>query len=1228
MPGKKSTPAANMTAQDIQDANRYQKMEQREHVYKRPDTYVGSVEHNTSIVPIFVDAANETAKEQIRPTKIEYVPALYKIFDEVLVNAIDQHTRLFDEWVAAKTKAKRAKINTVTKIDVNIDKEAGTIEVINNGKGIDIVYMEEHKMYPPGLIFGVLLTGENYDDEQQKTTGGKNGFGAKLANIFSTEFTIETVDDKRKLKYIQTFRDNMTITEEPTIEKYTGEAFTRVKFHPDYKRFNMTEMTDHIYSLFKKRAWDTAAWVGAGVEVSFNGQVIQENTFKKYATMYIGGFKTYAHEVCDERWEIMATYNSNEVFEQYSFVNGINTVRGGKHVEYIVDQICEKMIVEIKKSHKMEIKKPYVKNQLMVFVKSIIVNPSFDGQTKETLTTIKRKFGSECIVSDAFIKQLAKTGIVDRIVAQAEYKNNQQFKSSDGKKVVSLRGIDKYSGANKAGTRKAKDCTLILTEGDSAKTLVISGLTGAQRDYFGVFPLKGKLLNVKDQAIDKIANNDEIVKLKKILGLESTKDYSKEFAVWPLRYGKVMIMTDQDVDGSHIKGLIINYFDTFHPGLLKRGFITCMITPIVKVTKGKQVKMFYSEPDYYTWKDAHNNGKGWKAKYYKGLGTSNAKEAKEYFNSPQIVSYDWTNDLSPESIDLAFNKSRSDNRKTWIETHNSSNTLDNTLENVTYEDFFNKEFILFSLYSVKRAIPCLVDGHKPSQRKVIYACLKRNLVNEIKVAQLAGYVSEHSGYHHGEASLMGTIIKLAQGYVGSNNINLLMPNGQFGTRLMGGEDHASPRYIFTELNPLTKMLYSDLDKPLLNYLDDDGTSIEPEYYVPILPIVLINGCNGIATGWSTTIPCYNPIDIGKMMESKLTGKPYPEITPWYNGFTGTITKVNDHQYMSKGKYVKVSANTIRITELPIGTWTERYIKFLESLLPESALVNLKKGRKGAKGKGKGKGGRKSATKKSAGKGKKADTKKKKSVELVTDVKNNSTEADVNITIRFKSALTLMRMMKEPCDKYGVNSIEKMFKLTSNINTSNMMLVTKDGIVKKYNSPYEIMDDFFDVRMDYYKRRKAYMLEVLKKELTLISYKVKFIREILNDTIDLRKKKRQIINDLLKSKGYPELSNNLDASPDNYSYDYLVKMSLDTLTQEKIDELERKLGDKQIEFDELQQKTERRLWVEDLKLFFAKYKKVYNIKSASRKKSSSNGASKKTTTKNKIKGGSKTKVKSK
>ena len=304
--------------------------------------------------------------------------------------------------------------------------------------------------------------------------------------------------------------------------------------------------------------------------------------------------------------------------------------------------------------------------------------------------------------------------------------------------------------------------------------------------------------------------------------------------------------------------------------------------------------------------------------------------------------------IQPEAIDLAFRKERANNRKTWMNNYNEESLpTDPNDEHITYEDYINKDLIMFSLATVRRAIPSVVDGLKPSQRKVLFGCFKRNLVKEIKVAQLAGYVSEHSGYHHGEMSLMGTIIGMAQNYLGSNNMNLLVPQGQFGTRIQGGNDHASPRYIFTYLNQITKMLFSDLDKPLLDYLEDDGDQVEPEYYVPILPTVLINGCNGIATGWSTSVPCYNPIDIGKLMECKLTEKPYPEIMPYYQGFKGTIHKVKEGQYISKGCYERLNASTIIITELPIGTWTEKYIDFLNSLLPESTItkVGKKKGRK-------------------------------------------------------------------------------------------------------------------------------------------------------------------------------------------------------------------------------------------------------------------------------------------
>merc|ERR1719453_892185 len=157
-----------------------------------------------------------------------------------------------------------------------------------------------------------------------------------------------------------------------------------------------------------------------------------------------------------------------------------------------------------------------------------------------------------------------------------------------------------------------------------------------------------------------------------------------------------------------------------------------------------------------------------------------------------------------------------------------------------------------------RSIPCVVDGLKPTQRKVVHCCFRRNLKSDVKVAQLTGYISEHAAYHHGEVSLQGTIIGMAQKFVGSNNVNLLVPSGQFGTRLMGGKDHASSRYIYTRLAPWTRTFFHPDDDQILSYKVEEGQSIEPKHYVPVLPLVLLNGVEGIGTGWSTSVPNYNP----------------------------------------------------------------------------------------------------------------------------------------------------------------------------------------------------------------------------------------------------------------------------------------------------------------------------------------------------------------------------------
>lgn len=360
-----------------------------------------------------------------------------------------------------------------------------------------------------------------------------------------------------------------------------------------------------------------------------------------------------------------------------------------------------------------------------------------------------------------------------------------------------------------------------------------------------------------------------------------------------------------------------------------------------------------------------------------GLGTSTSAEAKEYFAALQqhrkVFRYRGSQD--DDAINMAFSRKKVEERKTWMNSHHQDTYLDHSVREINFADFVNKELILFSLADLQRSIPNLMDGLKTSQRKVMFGAFKKKMKGEIKVAQLSGYVSEHSAYHHGEASLASTIVSLAQDFVGSNNINLLHPAGQFGTRLQGGKDHASPRYIFTKMGRLTRYLFMECDEKLLNYLSDDGQRIEPEYYLPILPLALINGAEGIGTGWSTHIPNYNPKDVAANVKRLLRSEELEEMKPWFRGFQGTIEKVRrtvvstkahvvwksvcsncegrkyteashsrvfffflsyaqlpqtgkasekGETFVASGIIKKIDENTLEITELPIRTWTQVY----------------------------------------------------------------------------------------------------------------------------------------------------------------------------------------------------------------------------------------------------------------------------------------------------------------
>lgn len=885
----------------------YKKYSQLEHILARPDTYVGNLNPDVSKQWVY-------SEEKMIQKQCTFVSGLFKIFDELLVNALDQC----------------AIDPTVDKIGVDINTESNCISVLNTGRGIPIERHEYNNLWVPELIFGELLTSSNYNDNEQRVTGGRNGYGSKLVNVFSRKFCVEIVSGEQK--YVQEWTDNMTKKTPAKITKCSKKGYTKVTFWPDLARFGLKTLADDdIVPLLERRTYDACACSGSKVKVYYNGKSLGIKTFDKYVDTYIGHDKRVFEE--SERWAV-AVAQSDSGFQQVSFVNGIHTSMGGSHVEYVCSQLVKRITEYLQSKHKDLVVKPQqIKEHLFLFVRSTLTNPTFSSQTKTECTSRWKDFGSVYRVSDEFVKKMLKLPFMEEIVSSAKHKSLRELNKTDGKKQSVIKGIPKLEDANKAGTTQSSKCTLILTEGDSAKTFAISGLGVIGRDYYGVFPLKGKLLNVRDASAKQLSGNEEITNIKQILGLQNGKLYkdAKE-----LRYGHVMILTDADVDGSHIKGLFINFMHHFWPSLLENvpDFLLSMRTPILKCTKGKHVQSFYSKQAYDGWKDKTPEYKQWRVKYYKGLGTSSAVEAREYFKDLANcrVSYKYTKTQS-EDIDLAFKKTLTNERKQWI-----SSVKDEPPDGLqlTVSEFIHRDLIWFSVSDNVRSIPNVMDGLKPSQRKVLYACRKRATNSEIKVSQLSGYVSTETSYHHGEQSLNMTIVNMAQDFVGSNNINLLLPKGQFGTRLLGGKDAASPRYIFTQLSETTDKLFHKDDDAVLTYLEDDGTPIEPDYFVPTLPMVLINGASGIGTGYSTQVPCFNPKDVtDNVMRLIRRENPLPMV-PWYKGFRGEIHKVSDNRYETHGVFT-VSGETIEITELPIGLWTSDFKEYLDKLLVDNQI---------------------------------------------------------------------------------------------------------------------------------------------------------------------------------------------------------------------------------------------------------------------------------------------------
>ncbi len=818
-----------------------------EHILLRPGMYIGSVEKSlpkdnwipnatiplpSSLSTLDIKTSGMTNIKKapmlkdvlMIQSKISSHPALIKIFDEILVNAFDnrlrkgeikQSTSQIDVIIhpgtikkKSNTKAsaaKKTKKNETQKVEY--DQEP-YISITNNGKGIPIQIHKKENMYLPEMLFGHLMTGSNFDDtNEKKLTGGRHGYGAKLTNIFSKMFEVETVDTIRKKKYTQRWTDNMKVMNDPIIEDLEDggsiEDYTKISFVPDLEKIakeridvddndDQTFQTHTIpmedYSIMCRRVFDVAGCSGGKLQVTLNGNVVPVSNFEEYANLFLpieSKNELYFQKI-NARWEIGVGLSNSSSFDGISFVNGMDTVRGGTHVNVIVQQITKRIVEKVVKDYpdlEETVNQSMVRRHLCVFVNALIENPSFDSQMKEHLNTSPVAFGSRYTLSEKFLSLLLKDegsggpGIVEHVVRTALGRQQANLINLVGGKKKSARrqllNIPKLDDAHLAGGDDGPKCTLILTEGDSAKALAVAGLEVIGRENYGVFPLRGKFLNVRDAGIQQLTDNKEVKALCSILGLDFEKSYETHVERSELRYGHTMLMTDQDADGSHIKGLIINFFRHFWPALLKpaidepdgKPFLSSFVTPLIKATKKgkkKEKRSFFSMAEYNSWRTSLSDVevKQWKIKYYKGLGTSTQAEGKEYFNDFQKHHrpFRWNSEMDGMLVDMVFEKSRADERRNWLRGYDETAVLvDPSIEeSVTYEDFINKEMIHFSNADNMRSLPSAIDGLKPSQRKVLYACFKRNLKTEIKVAQLTGYCAEHTAYHHGEASLHAT----------------------------------------------------------------------------------------------------------------------------------------------------------------------------------------------------------------------------------------------------------------------------------------------------------------------------------------------------------------------------------------------------------------------------------------------------------------------------------------
>lgn len=1028
-------------------------------------------------------------------------------------------------------------------------------------------------IWVPEVIFATMFSSSNYGDDDESTLAGTNGVGIKCASVYSLYLELIVIDGFRGKKYIQRISDHMGKVELPEITDIPIGTLssTTVSYMLDFDFFGIKGYSEEAINLFMSRVASFA--FTAKAPTSFNGELFTNYHIYQYGRMFYGdGVERCAvyyyltnpdEEIRKSKVDgklvptpvtkegvpprvvlpaielLVADTAFNPKNKVLSFANSIMTTEGGTHTERTYDMIIPPILDKVNEVKTKEVKAKGRKGKLldakkkaaakkkkaveapkkqlrrgdaknhMSYILSIRVNkPIYTSQTKEKLQMELPAFP----IDDKFIGKILKMNMMEDLESTLKAMKMHILTKTDGRKIKNIKLKDGFD-ANEAGGPDSNKCVLWIVEGKSALAYAVALLSRIPngRDWIGIYPVRGKFMNVGKAEPESILNNPEVATLKKLLGLKEGLPYNNEENYNTLRYGKVMTMTDADKDGSHIKGLLFNFFYVLHPTLLEIGYLVDYRTKYLRASKGKEKKSFFTTSQFEDWKKEHQDLTGWSFEYFKGLGTAEEKDVVE--DSANPVTIQMTTDPDTNIMfDIAFGKSRESQRKEMVRFYKESKKESFYIQqSMTFSTFFNKEFIGYVMESLDRAIPNASDGLKRCHRQILHAKNDKWGVTgsaKYKVAQFAGYIATCVEYQHNEECLSKAVIYMARDYVGANNLRLLLDRGQFGTRMFGGIDHSAPRYIFVSPTKVGLLIFRNDDAPILDYHDDDGIKVEPKAYYPIIPWALVNGFQGVGTAYSTTVLPYNPIEIVDYVLGMLNNtfsdnkRQLTPLIPWFKGYKGEVILEKDVKVVEEDEEVLLRPDDEE--ELDLNKAEEMEEHEIESVDKATTMVfSGKSDRVIIKGK--------------------ISKSKKKNVCVVTEIPVGIPIVIYNYTLQLMQENKEIKSFIDRSTKdkvhFEVNmegpSLNKL-RLIRKVRLSNMVMLDEDGMPRRFKNVEEYMEYFFAIRYKKYIERHAWTVSDMEHKLVNLNNRIRFMTEVVEGRLEVRNRpKNDILTDMEK-----------------------------------------------------------------------------------------------------------------